>query len=71
MDQKFRLGTNYGCLEVLSWQMSWSEGSEMASHTWQGSWVDMAARLGSAGTVDQRTVSSEQGRSYMVFDDLD
>ena len=43
----------------------------MASHTWQGSWVDMAARLGSAGTVDQRTVSSEQGRNYMVFDDLD
>lgn len=36
--------------------MSWSEGSEMAYHM-AGSWVDMAAGLGSAGTADQRTKS--------------
>lgn len=49
--------TNYGYSEIFSWQMDWSEGSRGGFTHTSGSWVDMVVRLGSVGTVDQRTKS--------------
>lgn len=61
-------GISYSYLEVIRWQMGWSEGSEMASLTCQAGHGWKTRFSGDNWSENQ--VSSEQARNYPVSYDL-